>query len=73
LRRNTKVPRKPRVTRPAPTGFMRVPEFAREKHLGLNQTYNAVKNGELAHVTIGRSIFVAEDALERRLAQQQEK
>ena len=58
--------------RRAPPGWMRVPEFAEQNGLGINQVYNAVKRGELAHIRIGSTILIAEDALARRLAQMQQ-
>jgi hypothetical protein len=71
---NGEAPRKPRkpraqqVQRSAPDGWQRPAGFAKRHHIGLNQVYAAVRNGELDHVKLGGTIFIPDDALERRLA-----
>lgn len=54
--------------RPAPKGWMRVKDWARENSFGVNQTYRLAKTGELASIRLGGKVLIAEDALARRLA-----
>jgi len=57
-----------RRQRPTPRGFKRPHDFARENGMGVNQVYQAAKEGSLPSVRIGGSIFIPDDAFERALA-----
>jgi hypothetical protein len=57
-----------RRQRPTPRGFKRPQDFARKNGMGINQVYQAVKDGSLPSVRVGGSIFIPDDAFERALA-----
>ncbi len=47
-----------------------VNEFCKEKDLGRNTVYEAIRRNEIPHVKVGRRILIAPNALEIMLAAQ---